>query len=292
MVQPAISIIIPVYKVEKYIRECLESVLAQTMKEIEIIVVNDGTPDRSAEIAREYAAVDNRIKIIDQHNQGVAEARNAGLRAATAPLLMFVDPDDTVAPTFCRKMFDALTDDADAAVCWMKFAYEDGMRPNPDREKIYMFDSDDAKKCNIVLCNKIFRMSVIREHDIEFPVGLKHEDVFFWNAYLPWCRRLSVVPEFLYYYRIRNDSIMGPILEGKVMVSAQPLRIIAAVADYYDRHGLLQSDEWAGHYWRRVFDPTIRMVQKYRPEKFKSERGTFRKIGRFFRRKVLRIKTK
>ena len=277
---PNISVIIPVYKVEKYIRECLESVLAQTMKEIEIIVVNDGTPDRSAEIAREYAAVDARMKIIDQHNQGLSAARNAGMRIASAPLVMFVDSDDVVEPDFCQKMFDALTDDADAAVCWMRFVYDYETQPIPD--VWFKFDSDDMKKCNCMACNKIFRMSIIREYGIEFPVGLKHEDEFFWNAYLPWCRKISVVTEELYRYRIRKDSIMGALRSGEIVVNPDPLRIIMAVTDYYERHGLLQSDEWAEHYWR-FFDRMIHSTQRCRPERFKfKKKKKFKKLRRFF----------
>lgn len=283
MTNSKISIIIPVYKVEKYIRECIESVLAQTMKEIEIIVVNDGTPDHSADIVREYAAVDDRIKIIDQPNQGVAKARNAGLKAVTAALLMFVDADDVVEPDFCQKMFDALTDDADVALCWTDFIYDDGIQSDFAHMHSYKIDSDYKIKTNVVLWNKIFRIDIIRKHMIEFPGGLKHEDQFFWYAYLPWCRKITVVKEYLYHYRIRKDSIMGPIRLGKKVVSPDLLRVIAELADYYDRHGLFNSDTWTGHFWW-VFDRTVRMAQKYRPKKFTSERGTFRKIGRFFKR--------
>jgi glycosyltransferase involved in cell wall biosynthesis len=284
MEHPLISVIIPVYKVEKYIRECLESVLAQTLREIEIIVVNDGSPDRSAEIVREYVSADSRIKFIEQPNGGLSAARNTGMRAASAPLVMFIDSDDYVSPDYCRKMFDALTADADAAVCWTRLFYEDAT-PSPPYKKTawYRFDADDIKRCNSLVTNKLFRMNIIRGHGIEFPAGLKNEDEFFWHAYLPRCRKMPVVREELYHYRQRKDGIMGTMHAGKEAVRSDILRILAALGDHYDQHGLLQSDEWAGHYWR-VFDNLLRASQKYRPKRFKpKKRGLSGKIERFFK---------
>ena len=99
---PAISIIVPVFKVEHYLRKCIDSLLAQTMREIEIILVDDGSPDRCPEICDEYARKDQSIKVIHQQNRGISAARNAGLAAASGEYIMFVDSDDWVEPDFCR----------------------------------------------------------------------------------------------------------------------------------------------------------------------------------------------
>lgn len=267
---PKISVIIPIYKVEKYIKLCLESVLAQTMTDIEIICVNDGSPDRSAEIAREYAAGDSRIKVIDQQNQGLSAARNTGMAAATSPLVMFVDSDDTVDPTFCQKMFDALTDDVDVAICEVLMVPEPGMDFNVTDVDLDYFKLPprDPKWCNVPAWNKIFRLSVIREHDVKFPPGLKNEDEYFWHAYLPWCRKTAFVTERLYFYLKRPGSIMSEFSVERNGVRSDILRIAALLGDYYERHGLMQNDEWAEHYWR-VFDFLVGMAQLYRPERFR-----------------------
>ena len=93
-VKPKVSVIIPVYNVEEYLRECLDSIINQTLKDLEIICINDGSTDNSLEILKEYASKDNRIKIIDKKNEGVAQARNKGIKSAKGGFVCFVDPDD------------------------------------------------------------------------------------------------------------------------------------------------------------------------------------------------------
>ncbi len=266
-----ISVIIPVYKVEPYIRQCIESVMAQTMTDIEIIVVNDGTPDRSAEIAKEYAAKDSRIKVIDQENQGVSAARNAGLRAASAPLVMFVDSDDWVTPDYCQKMFDALTDDVDVVICDTRIIDERG-------REIPNFFAKNIEE-SMIVWNKIFRLDIIRTHGIEFPVGCIHEDEYFWATYLPWCRDSVVLPDKLYVHLRYSDSIMGRWrTQHDERVNSDYLRILAALGDYYYSHGLMRDPQWSAHYWRK-FDKLIRSAQGYRPKKKKK----FKKLRDFFK---------
>ena len=105
---PKVSIIIPVYNTEKYLRRCLASVCGQTLREIEIICINDGSKDISLEILKEYAANDDRIVVIDQKNSGVANARNNGLQRATAPYIGFVDSDDYIAPDMYEIMYNTI----------------------------------------------------------------------------------------------------------------------------------------------------------------------------------------
>ena len=113
-----ISVIIPVYGVEKYIHQCLDSIITQSYKNLEIIVITDGTRDRSAEIAKEYARKDSRIRVYDYENAGVSVARNRGLDLAKGDYISFVDSDDWLHPSFYTKLADALeTNDADIAKC-------------------------------------------------------------------------------------------------------------------------------------------------------------------------------
>ena len=101
---PKISVIVPVYNVEKYLRECLDSIVNQTLQDIEIICINDGSTDGSAVILEEYAAKDKRIKILNQENKGAGEARNAGINSAQGKYLAFIDGDDFYCTDFCEKM--------------------------------------------------------------------------------------------------------------------------------------------------------------------------------------------
>jgi glycosyltransferase involved in cell wall biosynthesis len=283
---PKISVIVPVYKTEKYIAECLDSVMAQTMTDIEIVVINDGSTDRAAEIAREYAAKDARIKVIDQPNGGLSAARNTGLKNVTAPLVTFVDSDDTVEPDFCEKLYEALTDNHDVAVCGVSLHPEPGATFNPNNYWWLKLPPADPKWTNSMVCNKIFRLDLIRKHGIEFPVGLKNEDEYFWKTLQPWCRAIAFVTEELYRYRIRAGSIMQELMNAKnVGVRGDVLRVVAAIGEYYDRQGFMQQDEWARHFWE-LFDDYIGLAQQHRPKQFrpKRKRGLLSKIGRLLRR--------
>ena len=106
--RPLVSVVVPMYKCEPYLRKCLDSLVNQTLKEIEIICVNDGSPDDSANIVQEYQKKDNRIILINQKNKGVAEARNTGMKKVHAPYLMWCDPDDFYDLDMCEKMYHAI----------------------------------------------------------------------------------------------------------------------------------------------------------------------------------------
>ncbi len=105
-----ISVIVPVYNVERYLHRCIDSILAQTLKEFELILIDDGTPDRSGAICDEYAARDNRISVIHQANAGVSAARNAGLEVAEGTWATFIDSDDWVAPEYLETIYKAVTE--------------------------------------------------------------------------------------------------------------------------------------------------------------------------------------
>lgn len=104
--RPKVSVILPIYNVENYLSRCLESLMNQTLLDIEIIGVNDGSKDRSADILRQYMALDSRIQMIDKENGGTASARNAGLDAAAGEMIFFLDPDDYVAKNACERIYE------------------------------------------------------------------------------------------------------------------------------------------------------------------------------------------
>ncbi len=211
---PKISVIIPVYNVEKYLAECLTSVVNQTFKDIEIICVNDGSTDNSPMILEEFAQKDSRIKIINQENQGLAAARNTGIEVATGEYITFVDSDDYVSTDLYADMQKYLPAELicfNAKIFPMSEKYRalqnyiqckfDGELPV--EEKLIL-------KTNVHVWNKVFKTSVIKENNIRFPKGLYFEDFPFVCEYMLSINSVKFVSEKEYYfYRQQPNSIMN-----------------------------------------------------------------------------------
>ncbi|MFD0766880.1 glycosyltransferase [Mucilaginibacter lutimaris] len=205
-----LSIIVPVYNKEKYIDECIQSLLAQTYTEFELIIVNDGSTDESLLKCIEYAQKDSRIRLIDQQNQGVSAARNKGLEAATGSYIGFIDSDDTIAPDMYEILIkNALEQNADISVCGM-----DVIMPNKPittlkysekisythRDALYMFLKGTF---NYSANNKIVRSDIIKQIRFE---GAIYEDILFMCKVFLAADVVTFDPIVGYYYRVRNNS--------------------------------------------------------------------------------------
>lgn len=210
-----ISVIIPVYKVEPYLRKCLDSVLNQTYTNLEVILVDDGSPDNCPAICDGYAARDPRVKVIHKENGGVASARNTGLAAASGEYIAFADPDDHVAPEWLRILHHELIF-SHADICSCGFYYGDPQLANwkkrgPQDKKI--LNSDEAIRLLIAddklqnyLWNKLFRRHLWQ--GLTFPEGRRFEDVsIMWKLILA-SEKICLIPEALYFYCVRSDSIV------------------------------------------------------------------------------------
>lgn len=213
-----ISVIIPVYKVEPYLRRCVNSVLCQTYSNIEVILVDDGSPDRCGDICDEYALADSRVKVIHKENGGLSDARNAGIEASGGEWLSFVDSDDFIEPAMLAKLYHAANAaHAQIAVCNVDFyTDEKGFYPSP----WYHLDGKtcsglDALKqiadiglhnvsLEITYC-KIYRRKLFAQ--TRFPVEKIHEDLAVAHLLLAECSRIATVEQSLYHYRQRKDSI-------------------------------------------------------------------------------------
>lgn len=176
---PELSIIVPVYKVEKYLPRCIDSILAQTFGDFELILIDDGSPDGCGRICDEYARKDKRIVVIHQKNMGVSAARNAGLDIARGRYIGFVDSDDWIEPQMYEVMMDAIRENgADMAVCGVRYADEDGKFTRADRlsegvytragllEDVFAMPNKLGGGC----CNKVFDASKIAS--VRFKVGM------------------------------------------------------------------------------------------------------------------------
>ncbi len=212
-----ISVIIPVYHVEKYLRECLDSVLAQTLENIEVILVNDGGSEADTEICEEYADRDTRIHYIKQENAGLSAARNHGIDEARADLIMFVDSDDFVSPDFCEKAYTAITTyDADM-VFFDHFDYygENALDPRlNDLPSGYYDDTSPLMEARLqsfrlpaYVWSKLYRKELFS--DIRFPVGELWEDEAIMHKLIDTIHSAVVIHESLYYKRCHAGSIMN-----------------------------------------------------------------------------------
>ena len=199
-----VSIIIPVYKVEKYLSKCIESIFKQTYFDLELILVDDGSPDKCPEICDTYASKDERVVVIHQKNAGVSAARNAGLEKAKGEYIGFVDPDDWIAPEMYKKMISELeSSESDLAICGYEYYDEDyhvdeqrryKVRFNEvvDQKEIMNRFSDMPPSIRHVVWNKVFRKDLLDKQ--KFKVGLhSSEDVYFLNEYVQKIQRAVIV---------------------------------------------------------------------------------------------------
>ena len=215
---PELSIIVPIYKVEKYLDECIQSILHQTFTDLELILVDDGSPDACPQMCDAAAEQDSRVRVIHQKNGGLSAARNTGIEAARGNWLGFVDSDDFVAPDFYEKLYNAAVNaDADCAVCSVQLTHEDGSRMDtPPQWKVYGggYTGEDVLKTitwqnnapYLIAWNKLYRREVFRT--LRYPVGRINEDVFVFAELFDTIKMVACVEQPLYFYRQRKDSIM------------------------------------------------------------------------------------
>ena len=213
-----VSVIVPVYNVEKYLRDCIDSIINQTIKEIEIILIDDGSKDNSLSICNEYAKKYSNIKVIHKDNGGLSSARNVGLDQATSPYIMFIDSDDLYLPNSIEVMLNEIeSKKADYVIGNYQNLTEDGVlwdKPIFDLEKYKNFKlsiKDYTKSFYIMnssACNKIFRRSFIEKHNLRFIEGIPAEDAVFTTFLFLKSKNVYYINDVMYLYRQRNgDSI-------------------------------------------------------------------------------------
>ena len=211
-----ISVIVPVYNVEEYLEECLESIKRQTYTDIEVILVNDGSTDRSKEICERYCEKDSRFKLVNQENKGLSGARNRGMLESKGEFISFVDSDDVLKEDMLDQLMKQMTsEDIDIVECWYTNEKQELELSIPKNVKtIFQGDSKEALvslcKDNIVRLNavaKLFRRQVI----VNFPFleGLFYEDVYGGIGILKHIRKMVKINYIGYYYRVRQGSIMN-----------------------------------------------------------------------------------
>ena len=219
--ETAISVIVPIYRVEKFLPQCIESVLNQTFTDFELILVDDGSPDRCPAICDEAAERDARVRVIHQANAGLSAARNAGIEVAHGAWLSFVDSDDYIAPQFYEKLYQtAQRTDADCVMCSVQNVDESGksidsalMRVADEvktgQEVLQKIGRDDVTPY-LTAWNKLYRRKLF--NTLRYPAGRQNEDVFVFAELFCQVQRAVCVAEPLYFYRKRIGSIMNSVV--------------------------------------------------------------------------------
>lgn len=221
---PLISVIIPVYNTEKYLKDCVNSVLNQTYKNLEIILVDDGSTDSCPQICDEYNKKDKRIIVMHKINGGLSDARNQGIEVAKGEYIAFIDSDDYISTVFIEELHNACELNAvDISCCnfYRKYRNNHTAAHKPTANK--KFTNIEAVKdiflanslCEVMTWNKLYRISLFKQSNIRFPVGKLHEDVYTTYKLFYLANGIIYINEPLYFYLQRPDSIMGRKFNNK-----------------------------------------------------------------------------
>lgn len=258
-----ISIIVPVYNVEEYLDECLDSIKRQTYKNIEVILVNDGSTDGSKEICERYCERDIRFRLMNQTNQGQSVARNRGMQESTGEFITFVDSDDVIKEDMLEQLMKQMTsEDIDIVECW--YTHNEQELKLETKDNIGIVFRGDAKEALVSLCRdnvvrlnpvaKLFRREVI----LNFPFleGLIYEDVYSGIGILKQIRNMVKINYTGYYYRLRPGSTMNRKFSLK---NLDLFTICDKVEKYYD-----DDKEALNYIYRRLFNLVLMHVIDYR----------------------------
>lgn len=225
MTTPLISVIVPVYRVEVYLERCVKSILSQTYKNLEVILVDDGSPDQCPAICDACAEKDARVKVIHQENKGLSGARNAGIDAASGEYLAFVDSDDYVSPHFIEELYQLLQDTGCAiGQCRFSYVKGDGLVEEGDSAFcIYrgeslmeqLYGPEEKATCFVVAWNKLYRAELFKETGIRYPEGRIHEDEATTYRLFHEAKKLVFLDRALYGYYTENGGSITSVFSAK-----------------------------------------------------------------------------
>lgn len=297
-----ISVIVPVYKVEKYLERCVESIRNQTYSNIEIILVDDGSPDSCPTVCDRYAEKDGRIRVIHKENGGLSDARNVGIDAACGEYIGFVDSDDYIHSEMYENLVRSIKKTgAEIAVCGVRKVYDTDPEEQPvrDQDKVKVCSGIQAVKNifepdlylqSVVAWNKLYRKELF--DNVRYPVGKLHEDEFTTYKLLNKCKKVVYIEEKYYYYYQRTDSIMG---RKAVHFTNDNLEAYEEMAEFFLQLGnpdvaqlakyryLCLLKKYAVQFFSRTDDHLSRELFRRYAEEYKRSIRTIKKFRRRFR---------
>lgn len=221
--QPIVSIIVPVYKVEKYLRQCVESVLAQTYSNWQLILVDDGSPDSSGKICDQYSRNDERIRVLHIENKGLSGARNAALPFVEGEFLTFLDADDALHPKFIELTLSHFSEDIDVVAS--SHTFDESYRAVPASFPVYEFSGKEftceilyqsIKGCTNSACGKLYRSSLF--NSIRFKPGIGYEDLELFYRLFSRLNKIIYIPLPLYFYRQHTGSYIHTFSKSRADV--------------------------------------------------------------------------
>ncbi len=234
MNRPKISVIVPVYNTEKYLRSCLDSLVNQTLEDIEIVVVNDGSKDSSGQIIEEFDRLfPGRFVVCDQENRGQAVARNRALDLCGGEYIGFLDSDDSAKPGMFEKMYNrAVETNADMVVCDYEFIT--GSKTISKHVKSFKDQKDMFIDCFVDPWNKLFKADVLKDNDISFPEGYFYEDTGWFIMCIPFVKKSVKIDEPLAEHFKRDGSSMTALDDRRV---EHIFPVLGKVLDFYTAKG-------------------------------------------------------
>ena len=264
-----VSVIVPVYNVEKYLIKSVDSLVNQTLEDIEIIVVNDGSTDNSKKIIETYKKkYPNKIKYLEKPNGGLSDARNFGIPHATGEYIAFLDSDDYVELNTYEKMYNkAKEENADMVEC--DFIWEYPNKRKIDTGIIYNGKKEMLTYARVVAWNKLIKRALLEKNKIEFPKGLRYEDVEFFYKMIPYYNKVSFVKEPLIHY-IQRESSISKVQNER---TKEIFEVLNNVIEYYKKNNLYNEykDELEYTYTRLLLCSSLFRMVKIKDKKVKKE---------------------
>lgn len=232
---PIITVVVPIYNVEKYLKECVDSILCQTYSNLEIILVDDGSPDKCGNICDEYKVMDSRVKVIHQKNKGLSGARNAAIDIASGEYITFVDSDDYIDPDMIEILYHQISlNNAEISVgAFESFCDNKILGGNAHDNQIFVYNRENALDCFLFndyltpcVCGKLYKIDLWES--VRCPEGKLFEDQFTTYKLIDLCKRIVFVSKPLYHYRKRLGSI------GHSKFSEQTYDLYNAIHEEYN----------------------------------------------------------
>lgn len=233
---PKVSVIVPIYNVEKYLEKCINSLLSQTLEDIQIILVNDGSKDNSGNIAKEYEKNNkDRVIYVEKENGGLSDARNYGLKYATGDFIAFLDSDDYIEKNAYEEMYNkAIEENADYVEC--DFIWEFPNKIRVDKQYPYKNKKEMLSFVRVVAWNKLIKRQLITDNNLEFPKGLRYEDIEFTYKLIPFINKFAYVDKPFIHYVQRKGSIANVQNER----TAEIFTVLDNVIEFYKKNNIYE----------------------------------------------------
>lgn len=266
---PKVSVIVPIYNVEKYLEKCINSLLSQTLEDIQIILVNDGSKDNSGNIAKECEKNNkNRIIYVEKENGGLSDARNYGLKYATGDFIAFLDSDDYIEKNAYEEMYNkAIEENADYVEC--DFIWEFPNKIRVDKQYPYKNKKEMLSFVRVVAWNKLIKRQLITDNNLEFPKGLRYEDVEFTYKLIPFVNKFAYVNKPFIHYVQREGSIANVQNER----TAEIFTVLDNVIEFYKKNNIYEKyrDELEYNYARYLLCSSLKRMCKIKDKSIREK---------------------